>query len=134
MIAYEAGRQDDIKHRPEWSATWQADWIWRSRRVRVNDFAYFRKEFRVRGPIREAKLFYSAHNTAKVYVNGVKLGGFVSPAPTNPEKRKAYLGYDVAALLRDGRNCLTADAHYLGGSGQNYYDGLPGFRLQLHLL
>nr|WP_217595519.1 alpha-L-rhamnosidase [Cohnella sp. GbtcB17] len=112
---------------------WEADWIWRSRRIRINDFAYFRKEIEVRGTLDSAKLFYSAHHTAKVYVNGTKLGGFVSPAPTNPEKRKAYMAYDVTELLSSGTNCLTADAHYLGGGGQNYYDGLPGFRLQLHL-
>ncbi|MFB9277034.1 family 78 glycoside hydrolase catalytic domain [Cohnella cellulosilytica] len=118
----------------ELDAAWEADWIWRSRRVRVNDFAYFRKEFRVRSPLQRALLFYSAHNTAKVFLNGAKLGGYVSPAPTNPEKRKAYLAYDVTELLEIGPNCLTADAHYLGGGGQNYYDGLPGFRLQLHLV
>ncbi|MFC4597185.1 family 78 glycoside hydrolase catalytic domain [Cohnella hongkongensis] len=118
----------------ELETVWEADWIWRSRRVRVNDFAYFRKEFRVRGPLERAILYYSAHHTAKVYVNGTKLGGCVSPAPTHPEKRKAYLAYNVSELLQTGPNCLTADAHYLGGSGQNYYDGLPGFRLQLHLV
>lgn len=131
MTGHERERR---KHRQELKTAWEADWIWRSRRVRVNDFAYFRKEFRVRGPLKQAILFYSAHNAAKVYVNGARLGGYVSPAPTNPEKRKAYLAYDVAELLKDGPNCLTADAHYLGGGGQNYYDGLPGFRLQLHLV
>ena len=123
-----------IGHRPDLEVVWEADWIWRSRRVRINDFAYFRKEIKVRGALTSAKLFYSAHHTAKVYVNGTKLGGFVSPAPTNPVKRKAYLAYDVTELLANGPNCLTADAHYLGGGGQNYYDGKPGFRLQLHLV
>ncbi len=131
MTGYENKR---FVHRKELNTEWEALWIWRSRRVRVNDFAYFRKEFSVRGPLKRALLFYSAHHTAAVYVNGTRLGGYVSPAPTNPEKRKAYLAYDVTELLADGRNCLTADAHYLGGSGQNYYDGLPGFRLQLQLV
>ncbi|QJD88158.1 family 78 glycoside hydrolase catalytic domain [Cohnella herbarum] len=113
---------------------WEADWIWRSRRVRVNDFAYFRKEILAKGKVASARLFYSAHNVAKVYLNGVKLGGYVSPAPTNPLKRKAYMAYDVSALLTEGSNCITADAHYLGGSGQNYYNALPGLRLQLHVV
>ncbi|MFC3802576.1 family 78 glycoside hydrolase catalytic domain [Cohnella sp. GCM10012308] len=121
------------RHRPDLEVVWEAEWIWRSRRIRINDFAYFRKEINVRGALASAKLFYTAHHTAKVYLNGTRLGGFVSPAPTNPEKRKAYLAYDVTELLASGTNCLTADAHYLGGSGQNYCDGLPGFRLQLHL-
>ncbi|WJH35990.1 glycoside hydrolase family 78 protein [Paenibacillus sp. CC-CFT747] len=37
-------------------------------------------------------------------------------------------------LLTDGPNCLSAIAHYLGGSGQNYVNGLPGFRLQLEIM
>ncbi|XID95863.1 family 78 glycoside hydrolase catalytic domain [Paenibacillaceae bacterium WGS1546] len=126
-------RGEEIRHRPDLTAEWEADWIWRSRRVRINDFAYFRKEFRVKEGLASATLFYSAHHTAKVFVNGVKLGGYASPAPTNPAKRKAYLAYDATKLLSAGANCLTADAHYLGGGGQNAVDGLPGFRLQLHL-
>ncbi|MCD9023861.1 glycoside hydrolase family 78 protein [Cohnella sp. NL03-T5] len=112
---------------------WIADWIWRSRRVRVNDFAYFRKEFAVQASLISAQLLVSAHNSAFVYVNGTKVGGYGSPAPTNPWKRKYYLVYEISGQLNEGLNCLTADAHYLGGSGQNYVNGLPGFRLELHL-
>lgn len=134
MSASDKAQGTAIRHRPDLEVVvWEAEWIWRSRRIQINDFAYFRKEIKVRGALASAKLFYSAHHTAKVYVNGTKLGGYVSPAPTNPEKRKAYLAYDATALLASGTNCLTADAHYLGGSGQNYCDGVPGFRLQLHL-
>ncbi|MFC5406054.1 family 78 glycoside hydrolase catalytic domain [Cohnella soli] len=133
MNANVKDQQAAIGHRPELSVLWEADWIWRSRRIRINDFAYFRKEIKISEALVSAELFYSAHHTAKVYVNGIRLGGYVSPAPTNPEKRKAYLAYDVRELLAEGSNCLTADAHYLGGGGQNYYDGKPGFRLQLHL-
>lgn len=112
---------------------WQADWIWHSRRVRVNDYSYFRKEWRVNGPIQSAVLRVSAHHSVKVYVNGQRIGGYGSPAPTTPWKRKYYLSYEVSEWLRVGLNCLTADAHYLGGGGQNYIDALPGLRLELHL-
>jgi alpha-L-rhamnosidase len=54
MTGHERERR---KHRQELKTAWEADWIWRSRRVRVNDFAYFRKEFRVRGPLKQAILF-----------------------------------------------------------------------------
>ncbi|MDF2649790.1 MAG: alpha-L-rhamnosidase [Paenibacillus sp.] len=110
---------------------WKARWIWRSQQVLINDYAYFRKEIVVNKRIAYAKLFVSAHNTAQVFVNGTRIGGFGSPAPTNPLKRKYYLAYDVTALLQSGDNCVSAIAHYLGGSGQNYVNGLPGFRLQL---
>ncbi|MCQ6562116.1 alpha-L-rhamnosidase [Paenibacillus mendelii] len=112
---------------------WQADWIWRSRRVQTNDFAYFRKEFKLTKAIAWAKVFVSAHNFVQFHVNGDRIGGFGSPAPTEIRKRKYYLAYDVTASLQSGENCIAAAAHYLGGDGQNYVNGLPGFRLQLHV-
>jgi len=113
---------------------WIGDWIWRSARIKVNDFSYFRKEFALKGAIVSASLILSAHNFAKIYINGVKLGGHVSPAPTNPWKTKYYLAYEIAEHLTEGRNCLTVDAHYLGGNGQNFVNGMPGMRLQLRLV
>ncbi|PYI53163.1 alpha-L-rhamnosidase [Paenibacillus flagellatus] len=110
---------------------WKAQWIWRTTDTLTNDYAYFRKEIEANKRIAYAKLFMSAHNVAQVFVNGTRIGGYGSPAPTNPDKRKYYLAYDVTAALRQGSNCLSAIAHYLGGSGQNYVNGVPGFRLQL---
>ncbi|WJH32641.1 glycoside hydrolase family 78 protein [Paenibacillus sp. CC-CFT747] len=112
---------------------WVADWIWRSRRIRVNDFAYFRKEFNVGEKLLAARLYVSAHHYVQVYLNGLRIGGFGTPAPTNPWKRKLYTVHEISGYLREGVNCITADAHFLGGGGQNYVDGLPGFRLELHL-
>lgn len=111
---------------------WEAEWIWRSSKVQVNDFSYFRKQFLMDEKIESARLYVSCHHYAHVYVNGTKLGGYGTPAPTNPEKRKLYTVYEVSSLLHKGANCITADAHYLGGSGQNVVNGLPGFRLELH--
>lgn len=110
-----------------------SDWIWRSRRIRVNDFAYFRKEFAVSGAPASARLYVSAHHYVQVYVNGERVGGFGTPAPTEPRRRKLYTEHEIAGLLHEGANCITADAHYLGGGGQNAADGRPGFRLELHL-
>ncbi|MBB6670107.1 alpha-L-rhamnosidase [Cohnella nanjingensis] len=110
-----------------------SDWIWRSRRIRVNDFSYFRKEFTVVGELESARLCVSAHHYVQVYVNGDRVGGFGTPAPTDPWKRKLYTEHEIAGLLLKGANCITADAHYLGGGGQNAVDGRPGFRLELHL-
>src|SRR5690606_21553703 len=112
---------------------WQSDWIWRSREVSINDFAYFRKEFPVHKELASARMYISAHHYVKVYVNGIKVGGYGTPAPTDPQKRKLYTEHEVSGLLSEGLNCITADAHYLGGQGQNTVDGLPGFRLELHL-
>ncbi|MDF2834373.1 MAG: alpha-rhamnosidase [Paenibacillus sp.] len=120
-------------------------WIWRSRETRVNDFAYLRRTFETKRGLKYALLQVSAHHTAHVYVNGVRLGGYGSPAPTDPSARKYYNEYDVTSRLGDGTgngnvngngggmHCLTADALYLGGSGQNYANGAPGFWLRLSL-
>lgn len=68
-----------------------------------------------------------------VYINGAAVNGHMTPAPTDPWKRKFYTAYGVAQRLPAGKNCITADVHYLGGGGQNTVDGRPGFRLELHL-
>ncbi|WP_020618990.1 alpha-L-rhamnosidase [Paenibacillus daejeonensis] len=111
---------------------WESEWIWRSSEVQINDFAYFRKSFDLPIQPASARLFVSCHHYAQVYVNGIRLGGYGTPAPTDPEHRKLYTTYEVADLLIGGCNCITADAHYLGGDCQNSVNGRPGFRLELH--
>lgn len=112
---------------------WQAKWIWSAERGRsgTNEFVYFRKEIEARAPVISAKMYVSAHNYMKVFVNGARVTGLVSPASTDPVRRKYYLVYDVASCLIEGANCLSAIVHYLGGSGQNYVNGKPGLRMQL---
>jgi alpha-L-rhamnosidase len=112
---------------------WTSEWIWRSQRVRKNDYSYFRKLFNVNGKWDTARLYVSAHHYVQVYLNGERIGGYGTPAPTDPWKKKFYTEYDVSNQLAIGVNCITADAHYLGGEGQNVVNGLPGFRLELHL-
>lgn len=112
---------------------WSAEWIWRSEEMKPNDFAYFRKSFDLRGAVARAKIFVSAHHVFQLFVNGQRVGGYGSPAPTGVPHRKYYLAYDVAPLLSIGANCIGVAAHYLGGSGQNYVNGVPGMLLQLHV-
>lgn len=112
---------------------WSAEWIWRSEEMKLNDFAYFRKSFDLRGAVARAKIFVSAHHVFQLFVNGQRVGGYGSPAPTGVPHRKYYLAYDVASLLSSGANCIGVTAHYLGGSGQNYVNGVPGMLLQLHV-
>jgi alpha-L-rhamnosidase len=100
----------------------------------INDFAYVRKEFRIRETPVSARLFVTAHHYVHVYIDGVKIGGYGTPAPTDPAKRKYYTEYEIRRHMTEGFHCLTADAHYLGGGGQNAADGLPGIRLELHLI
>lgn len=115
------------------SGDWQASWIWKPDDGRINDFAYFRKVIRVDKEAELVKLFVSAHHYLQLFVNGQRVGGYGSPAPTNPVKTKYYLAYDVTGLLQKGENCIAAIVHYLGGDGQNYVNGEPGFLLHGHI-
>lgn len=112
---------------------WKAKWIWKKGEKCKNDFAYFRKEIELKGKIQKALVYVSAHNHFKLYINGERLGGHVSPAPSNPEKSKYYLAYDGTGMLKEGLNSICAVAHYLGGEGQNYVDGYPGFIFQCEI-
>jgi alpha-L-rhamnosidase len=109
---------------------WQAGWIWKTHTAVKNSFAYFRKEIDIPGDFCSARVFVSAHNHFKLFINGKAAGGYVTPAPTDPQKSKYYLVYDVTEMLVPGMNALCAAAHYLGGEGQNYVNGQPGFILQ----
>jgi len=112
---------------------WKAKWIWKDREVRINDFAYFRKEFNAENNIVSARVYASAHNHFNLFVNGIKVSGYVTPAPTHPVKSKYYLCYDITRQMKTSRNVFGAVVHFLGGSGQNYVNGLPGFILQCHI-
>lgn len=113
---------------------WKGKWIWKSEDVQLNSFVYFRKEIELLDEVSQVKLYVSAHNHFKLFVNGNMVGGYVSPAPTHPEKSKYYLSYDITGIVKKGRNALGAIAHYIGGYGQNYVNGLPGFILQCEII
>lgn len=115
------------------SGGWRAEWIWASQSFGMNEFAYFRKSLMITRPVRRAVLRGTAHNHYRAMVNGERVSGEVVPAPSNPEKGKLYNQYDVTAHIRLGENVLSAAVCYLGGSGQNYVDGVPGLRMQLEL-
>lgn len=117
----------------ETNINWKAKWIWKDHDSHVNDFAYFRKEFELLKPVRSAKVYVSAHNYFELYANGARVSGYLSPAPTHPQKSKYYLCYNVKPLLKTGMNTFCASAHYIGGDGQNYVNGLPGFILECHI-
>lgn len=112
---------------------WKARWIWKSAHINPNSFAYFRKEVEIEDEPCRARIFVSAHNHFKLYVNGNNVGGFVTPAPSHPEKSKYYLIYDIKDMLKKGKNILGAIVHYIGGDGQNYVNGYPGFILQFEI-
>lgn len=112
---------------------WKAKWIWKNDKVEANQFAYFRKEVNIGKSVKKAVAYVSAHNHFELFIGGSKVSGYVTPAPSHPEKSKFYLSYDVGSLLKAGINTFCAIVHYIGGGGQNYVDGLPGFILQCEI-
>lgn len=68
-----------------------------------------------------ARLYVTACGLYEVKINGVKAGGFVlAPGHTDYTKRIHYQTYDVTALVREGKNVVTAelaDGWYRGSCG-----------------
>jgi len=71
---------------------------------------YLRHSFTLRGPVKRARLFAAGLGYAELHLNGKLVAPDVEREPgyTNFDKRVLYVGYDVAALLNRGENCLGA--------------------------
>jgi alpha-L-rhamnosidase len=75
---------------------------------------YLRRAFTLRGSVRRARLFASGLGYEDLHLNGHQIGRSGDlpverePGYTNFDKRVLYVGYDVAPLLRAGKNCLGA--------------------------
>lgn len=110
-----------------------ANWIWKDNEVTLNDFAYFRKKFCISDKVKSAVIKASAHNYFKLFINGTRINGEMSPVPSNPYKSKYFSEYEVNDLIIEGENSIGAIVHYLGGSGQNYVNAFPGFILELSI-
>ncbi len=108
----------------------KAKWIWAPNADTINTVAYFQKIIEIIKPVKSVIIHTSAHNHLKLELNGTKISGYVTPAPSNPEKSKFYLTYDVTENIQEGSNQILAKVLYFGGEGQNYVDGRPGFILE----
>ena len=110
---------------------WQAEWIWE----RIggpffqpgslkNTFTYFRKTFDYQGGVKKAVAQISADSRYKLYVNGHYLGrGPARFDPTWPY----YDEFDIASVLRPGKNVIAVLVHYYGEKTGWYLGGVrPG--------
>ncbi|GIP39479.1 hypothetical protein J31TS4_27590 [Paenibacillus sp. J31TS4] len=113
---------------PDWK---DAIWIWKPGEQAAGDYAVFRKKLQFQAAPRSVVLYISAHHVMHVYINGRRISGYGSPAPSNPPFTKLYLAYDVTSCLGAGSQTLAATVHYLGGGGQNQADGAPGLICRL---
>src|SRR5438552_7700742 len=113
---------------------WPAEWIWeqiplgshRGPQVK-NLFTYFRRTFDLSEGVDKALVQISADSRYKLYVNGHYVGR--GPARCDPIWQY-YDEYDVAHILRPGKNVVAALVHYYGDSTGWYLLGRPGFFFQ----
>ncbi|MFF9542527.1 glycoside hydrolase family 78 protein [Streptomyces albidoflavus] len=81
-----------------------------------------RREFRLRGPVRSARLYVSALGVYEAEINGRPVGDHVlAPGWTAYGKRLRYQTFDVTGLLRPGDNALGAIL------GDGWFRGRIGF-------
>lgn len=88
-------------------ADWTAQFIWDGTENK-NNFAFFRKKFTIDGSktIQIAKLYISAHDDYKLWVNHAKTG--VGPVRSNPFKSMMYNSYDLTDVLKTGAENVIA--------------------------
>ncbi|MCK5739450.1 family 78 glycoside hydrolase catalytic domain, partial [bacterium] len=139
----------DPKHRVCWQAQWLHDPIFKNtvyqpivavnrtdenRSTIQNRHTLFRREFQLPGnELLQAKLYITADDTYKLYVNGHFIG--VGPALSYPFDYH-YNGWDVTEFLRaDALNCLGVHTYYQGLHNMAFISGdnLQGLLLQLEL-
>ena len=139
--------------RPENHAEWRARWIMdpafhglpyrpvdsadrspANRTELQNIHTLFRKTFVAAGaPIASARLYITADDVYKLYVNGRFVG--IGPAQSYPFAH-FYNGWDVTGLLRPGEpNCLAVHVYYQGLFNLAYTsaDNLQGLLAQLEM-
>ncbi|MCH8274341.1 MAG: hypothetical protein IH851_06090, partial [Armatimonadetes bacterium] len=109
---------------------WKANWIWDSNGTRRewNRWVAFRREFDLSGSPKRGTLLVTGDAEYVAWLNGE----WVGKGPTRGFPRHwRYERYDVAGLLRPGRNCLAVLGHSMGVSTFRYILSDAGVLAQL---
>lgn len=98
---------------PSTPVDWQAKWIWPATTAvpaHPNQFVQFRKNFTLKNVPQHARLAVFADSRYQIYVNGMLVG-------RGPARAPAFWGYydvfDVARLLKPGKNVIAAEVRWL---------------------
>lgn len=132
-------------------ADWTAQWIANEddrlpEAITVQDnyelrpSSLFRKEFTVEKPVERARIYISGLGYYELRVNGEKVGDRVlEPGQTDYTKTVLYSVYDLAPVLRSGKNAVGV----ILGNGRycrfhwndniHGYDGYPQVRAEIHI-
>ncbi len=100
---------------------------------------YLRKEFEVDQEVKSAKVYATSLGVYELYINGKRVGEeYLAPGWTDYRKRIYYRTYEVAPLLKPGKNVVAAilsDGWYAGtiaNKGRYFYG--RNLRLKAHVV
>ncbi len=110
---------------------WNAFWIWYPGTCwKVNDHFFARKEFALPGPATSAALRLSAYTDYVLHINGHFVGRGPVPCDT---WNQSYDTYEVASLLREGKNVIGILAHNYAIGTHWQHRGQGGLIAQLDI-
>lgn len=114
------------------STEWVAQWITpdlEESTLTSQPCPFLRKEFSVKGPVSEARLYISSHGLYQAEINGKRVGNQeFTPGWTSYNKRIQYQTYDITDYLQSSDNAMgimLGDGWYRGylgwGNNRNVY-------------
>ncbi|MDR1518336.1 MAG: glycoside hydrolase family 78 protein [Dysgonamonadaceae bacterium] len=114
---------------------WQGAWIFADSTVDKKQHLWFAKEFDVQKVPENVFAYVASIGYHELYVNGQKADERVlAPAVSRLDKRVFYVTYDIAKLLKKGKN--TVSLAYGPGWAMNnyfaYYKVKPAIRVQIY--
>jgi len=90
-------------------ADWVAKWITDAHDKDFEPSPLFRKTFEVNKQIKNARLYISGLGYYELFLNGLRVGkNYLDPAYTHFDKRVLYSTYDVASLIKVGKNSIAS--------------------------
>ena len=97
------------------ASDWKVDWISIGyKESPKQESPILRNEFQINKSIKSATAVVTSHGLYEAYLNGDKIGdAYLTPGWTSYTKRLQYQVYDVTAMLKQGKNAISA----LLGSG-----------------
>ena len=120
------------------AAAWQAKWIepdWDEDPKASQPSPYLRATFSLKGKVKSARVYATAHGLYELTLNGHLAGDDVfTPGFTAYEKRLQYQTYDVTTLLQEGENvagAILGDGWWRGKVGAASVRNTYGTRLAL---
>ena len=84
--------------------------------------ALFRKSFKLKGAVKQARLYITAHGIYETLINGKRVGDHeLAPGWQSYKYHLAYQTFDVTSLLKNGENALGAEV------GEGWWAGRLGW-------